>query len=106
MPTPVVQPKPVVQTNAAVSQHPGCDGKNCDNCVKGGMPFKKETLSFIVVILIGLSTVFFALWVVTMRERDALKTGGAETAAPSEQGAVKPVEYSLPAEKTVLKTIA
>ncbi len=98
-------PTPVAKTNPALP-HAACDGKNCDNCVKGGMPFKRETLSFIVVVLIGLSTLFFALWVVAMRERDALKGGSAQTNAPSEQAAAKPVEYSLPAEKTVLKTIA
>ncbi len=103
--TPAPTPQPVVQTTYS-PQHPGCDGKNCDSCVKSGMPFKKETLSFIVVILIGLSTLFFALWVVTMRERDALKAGGAEMTTSEAEAPTKNLDYQLPAEKTVLKTTA
>ena len=47
-----------------------CGDKNCDTCLKGGMPVKKEFLSFLVIIMVGLSTLFFTLWVVEMRKSD------------------------------------
>lgn len=105
---PVPQSSPqsgVVPTTAAktAAAH-SCDG-NCAGCVKSGMPFKKETLSFIVVVLIGLSTVLFALWVTTMRERDALMVRQPEVMAGEAVKPEKNLDYQLPAEKTVLKTV-
>lgn len=99
VPQPATSPIPQKKSTEAG----GCDGK-CEGCVKGGMPLKKETLSFIVVILVTISTALFALWVTAMRERDALMTQGQGAEISEAEKPTKNLDYVLPAEKTVLKT--
>jgi SagB-type dehydrogenase family enzyme len=85
------------------SGHGDCSGdKECGACMKGGMPMKKEKLSFLVILLVGMTTVFFALWVVTMRERDAARL----TTSPAPAPVAAETVYSLPEPKAVVETIA
>ncbi len=70
-PTAQVEMTPPVDVLPKKSTEKCCGDKNCDTCLKGGMPMKKELLSFLVIIMVGLSTLFFTLWVVEMRKSDA-----------------------------------
>lgn len=64
-----------------------CCGKgNCGECLKGGMPFRKELLSFALLLMIGVSTVLTVLYV--QAKRDNFAAGPAvdssqQAAAPS-----------------------
>lgn len=65
---PVVSPTPPASTTPKMSpatqeMHREKCGKDCDQCLKGGMPMKREWLSFVVILLIGLSTLLTVLYV-------------------------------------------
>lgn len=92
--------KTVVPT---VSKKECCGGdKNCGTCLKGGMPMKKEMLSFITILMVGLSTLFFTLWVVEMRKSDTL----ASTAPTKVEETVEVVKYTMPVAPEIVDTIA
>lgn len=44
--------------------------ENCSNCIRGGMPMKKELLSFVVVILIAMTT-FLGVMLVNEKRQNA-----------------------------------
>ncbi len=51
-----------------------CTDKDCEGCLKKGMPVKREWLSFIVLILLGVSTVLFVLYVNALRKNSSADT--------------------------------
>lgn len=78
-----------------------CENGNCGTCLKGGMPFKKEKLSFIVLLAVGLTTVFFTLWVTEMRKNDQIAQqpkGGDEEVQPM-------MKYAAPVVLPALSTV-
>lgn len=78
---------PAATTVTKDSAKAECCGKgNCGECLKGGMPFRKEILSFALMLMIGLSTVLTVLFVQAKRDNLAgmpSQTAKVETAAPS-----------------------
>lgn len=70
---------PPANTPAPTKSH-ACQDGDCDKCLKGGMPMKKEILSFVTLIAIGVATVFFVLWV---NEKRSLANALKQTASPS-----------------------
>lgn len=86
--TPILTPP--VQQHA--EKHECCGDGKCGTCLKGGMPFKKEKLSFFLLITIGLTTVFFALWVHEMRKNDQVVEKPVNSMA-----VVEAVKYATPA---------
>lgn len=80
-----------------------CGGdKNCETCLKGGMPMKKELLSFITILMVGLSTLFFTLWVVEMRKSDTL----APTTPVRGEETMEVMKYTMPVALETVETIA
>lgn len=80
-----------------------CCGKgNCGECLKGGMPFRKELLSFALMLMIGLSTVLTVLFIQAKRENSVQPAQSAkvEMAAPS------PTLYPTSAPRTYSNSIA
>lgn len=71
-------------------------GEDCDQCLKGGMPMKKEFLSFVVVFLLAVST---ALAVLLVNEKRSIKT----PTAPNQEMPAK--TYQLPAVKQMTELI-
>lgn len=68
--------------NTSIDPKKDCQGKNCDNCMKGGMPFKKETLSFLVILLIGAVT---ALSILLINEKRKISQAPETTNQPMAQ---------------------
>lgn len=85
--------------------HGCCSGQeNCDNCLKGGMPMKKEVLSVIVVLLIGFSTMLFVLFVNEKRQVSRLVSSSSETNSPTTQEQ-QTISAELPALKVITEYI-
>ncbi|MBP9699763.1 SagB/ThcOx family dehydrogenase [Candidatus Woesebacteria bacterium] len=81
-----------------------CCGKgNCGECLKGGMPFRKELLSFALLLMIGVSTVLTVLYV--QAKRDNFAAGPAVDS--SQQAAVpSPTLYPTSAPRSYTNAIA
>jgi SagB-type dehydrogenase family enzyme len=75
--------------------------KQCDTCIRGGMPLKKEVLSFIVIGLVMVITVLVVALVHEKREMLAIrgKGGPAVASAPSKK-------YELPAPAVINEYIS
>ena len=103
-----VQPQPQRVTSPA-PQTPAkkdancCGDTNCGTCLKGGMPFKKEVLSFLTIILVGVSTLFFTLWVVELRGNGRMAQEKAPVVSDSSTAAAE--VYVLPVPPESLETI-
>ncbi len=82
-----------------------CSTGDCGTCLKGGMPLKKEKLSFLVLLSIGLTTVFFALWVNQLRKNDQLTSQTGETVAQGSQSGEAQKQYKAPVALPALSTI-
>ncbi len=93
-PTPPASPAPVSE----------CCGKgNCGQCLKGGFPMKKEILSFVVLLLIGLLTVESVFYVQAKREvaklsrtQESEQKEEVQPAAPTPYPTTKPRAYTAP----------
>lgn len=87
--------------NSTPSEKDCCNKpEGCGNCMKGGMPMKKELLSFITLFLVGVTTV---LAVLLVTEKRANLSG--QTAQPSETAQVSITKYEMPALKSVREVI-
>lgn len=52
-----------------------CKGDGlCGKCVKGGLPLKKEILSFVTIVMISLSTILFVLWITALRDNRSVSS--------------------------------
>ena len=92
---------PVAATPAPSAHSEKNCGKDCDQCLKGGMPMKREILSFVVIILVGLVTLLFVLFVNEKRKSVVF--------APTTQDiSMEPaaVTYEMPAMKTISNYVA
>lgn len=107
--SPFVAPSSQVATESSPSLPPKkCCGKGvCGDCLRGGMPMKKESLSFLVVILVGALTVLTVLFVQAKREN--LKVA-RETKIPVAEKSMTATPaattYPLPKERTYATTIS
>ncbi len=97
-------PEKVTQPAQTVLQHNGKDCCNkpegCGNCMKGGMPLKKEMLSFMTLLLIGVTTVLAVLLV--NEKRAKLSTVSAPA---GENQPVAMQKYALPAVPSISEVI-
>lgn len=102
---PAVQP--AAPSAPAVSADHGCP-PGCEKCLKGGMPMKKELLSFLVLVLIGVSTVLGVLYVNEKRTNlnRPLSANPTEEKQPTFSAAVpavKPIATVIALPKPSLK---
>src|SRR3972149_9199846 len=99
---PPTPPSPVVAKPAAPAGHhlENCDGKSCGHCeacLRGGMPYKQEWLSFVVLFLLGVVTVLSVLLI--SEKRSSLMAGVPATEPQPAASAMK--KYQAPAAKTI-----
>lgn len=82
---------------------PCCDSnEGCGNCMKGGMPLKKEALSFITLLMVGVATLLAVLLISEKRQNLSLQqSDGGDTAAPAAQE----MKYELPKPKVISKYV-
>lgn len=82
---------------------PCCDSKEgCGNCMKGGMPLKKEVLSFITLFMVGVATLLAVLLISEKRQNLSLQQSeGNDTSAPATQQ----MKYELPKPKVISKYV-
>lgn len=81
-----------------------CCGKgNCGECLKGGMPFRKELLSFALLLMIGVTTVLMVLYVQAKRDNLAKVPTTESTALTS---VPSPTLYPTSAPRTYANSIA
>ncbi len=57
---------------------PNCNGVGCADCLKGGIPFRKEWISFFLILFIITSTVLSVLYVNAKREAKSAASVPAE----------------------------
>lgn len=74
--------------------------KNCDQCLKGGLPLEKELLSFLVLLLIALTTLMSVLWINEKR-----KVGSSMIAERKEAVVGEMMEYPMPRVKAIQEVI-
>lgn len=97
--TPETPIAPATQAGVALNSSPHPDtkcGKDCDQCLKGGMPMKREFLSFVVIVLVGLVTVLFVLFINEKRKTIVYAPTTEDTAM------TQPVTYQMPAMKSMI----
>ncbi|MEO8580968.1 MAG: SagB/ThcOx family dehydrogenase [Patescibacteria group bacterium] len=85
-----------------------CKDGTCDKCLKGGMPMKKEILSFLLILCIGAMTVLFVLWVNEKRQLSQLTKQNAsmsQDSTTSEMDADKVVSTAVPSPKVMSQLI-
>ncbi len=75
-------------------------GKDCDQCLKGGMPVKREMLSFVVILLVGLVTLLFVLFINEKRKTIVYAPITEETVMTTTS-----MKYEMPAMKTITSYI-
>lgn len=78
------------------SDLPAKPAADCANCVKKGMPLGKSWLSFLLLLMVGATTVFFVLWVQALRESNVKVTDQVMPDATSETTYVLPQPRSYP----------
>lgn len=74
--------------------------EGCGNCMKGGMPLKKEALSFITLLLIGVTTILSVLLITEKRAKLAY-----QPAPVGDTTKVAMMKYEMPAVKSVREVI-
>jgi|GEM_PF-1159219 len=104
---PLTQPEQVVPSSYSPSTgqvNKTAPLKTCDTCVRGGFPLKKEVLSLVVILLIGLATVLFVLLI---NEKRKILTATQQKPSDKSSGASQPVrQWQLPTKKMVVRTIS
>lgn len=105
-----VQVKPSPVSNISQPQHlvknldqkkDCCDKpEGCGNCMKGGMPMKKEVLSFITLLLIGVTTVLAVLLINEKRANLANVSPENKAITP-----VETIKYMMPSVKPIREVI-
>lgn len=94
-------------TNTPSSNSHTCPPGGCENCVKGGMPFKKEWLSLAVLVLIGMVTVLGVLLVKEKRERLMGGDDQERQVQPATASNPQPkITEAVPAPKALAEIIA
>ncbi len=96
--TPLQTPTPAPSQTATPAQLP----KNCEACLRGGFPLKKEILSFAVVLLIGVASVLFVLLINEKRKNLSINTQKPEVQTQQ----VEAKKWTLPPEKTIVSVIS
>jgi len=90
--------KPVVTT--PVAKKDCCDKpEGCGNCMKGGMPLRKESLSFITLFMVGLTTLLAVLLINEKRSQVNNPT------AMTQPETVVAMEYKMPASKVITTVV-
>ncbi len=97
---PIIFPSPSKAPSAAT---PSALPKTCDTCIRGGFPLKKEILSFVVVAMIGLSTVLFVLLI---NEKRKTLTASSQAAPSVTQTKTEVKKWSLPEQKSITEFIS
>lgn len=78
-------------------------GKDCDQCLKGGMPLKRELLSFFVILLIGLSTLLTVLFV--NEKRKSVVYAPTTEVEQTAEVARDQKKYEMPSVKTMIAMV-
>lgn len=97
------QTTPSVTTSPLpVKEKDPCKNGQCDNCMKGGLPVKKEVTSFLFILFVGIATVLFVLLV--NEKRKVLQVNRESESQQAMMESDEAVEsekmtYEMPAEK-------
>lgn len=98
MDTSTSQPKP---------NDPSCTGPNCGQCLKGGMPMRRESLSFFLIVFIITTTILGVLYINAKRE---LKSAGQSddrlTGEVLEKKTASPAAYPTAKARIYTSTVA
>lgn len=89
-------------------QAPHCADGKCGECVRGGLPLQKQTLTLIVIVALIGSTVLGVLYINALRQIDGLRASKAsskETTEVNASSSATPIAYPLPAEAVYEKTV-
>lgn len=103
-----VASSPVAAASGAVAGKPPaeCEGKIiCGKCIKGGIPLKREFLSFLVIFLVGALTALTVFYVQAKREVLTLSRAAAQPAAAAPAASASPSAYPASKERTYATTI-
>lgn len=100
-PTPSVTQSNTMAQNAMKKKDCCNSPEGCGNCMKGGMPMKKEVLSFITLLLIGVTTVLAALLITEKRANLASVSPESKSTT-----LVESTKYEMPAMKSIREVIA
>lgn len=104
MDQPSVNPTTASTSAAKANPTSDCCGKgNCGECLKGGMPLRKELLSFALLLMIGVSTVLTVLYVQAKRDNLAAEP---KTAGVQQSSVPSPTLYPTSAPRSYTNAIA
>ena len=103
LPTPVTSTAPIASSSA--KNKDCCKDGNCDNCLKGGLPVKKEITSFLFILFVGIATVLFVLLVNEKRKVLQMSNVSDDQAMTQEieKSETEKITYEMPAEKKFVK---
>lgn len=95
-----------ITSNAQTAEHSNtCTPMGCNNCIKGGIPLKKEWMSLFVIALLISTTILSVLFINAKREIWQIKNNQVAQDSYTTKSETKK-SYSLPKTKTILSYVA